>query len=65
MQEFYSSLYASDPIDLQSAQSFLSQTPLSRIKPHQLSALNAPISLTEISDTIRSLAANKVPGLMA
>lgn len=53
MLQYYSSLYMADPIDTPTAFSFLEKVTLSQISPSQLDALNAPISLPEISNAIK------------
>lgn len=62
MQQFYSTLYATDPIDAQKARAFLGKTSLPKISTLQLETLNAPITPTEISTTIRHLTLSKAPG---
>lgn len=62
MLQFYSALYAPDPLDKQTTRSFLEKVDLPNITPLQLEALNAPISLSEISNTIRNLTPSKAPG---
>lgn len=62
MLQYYSSLYRPDPINPATAQSFLEKVTLSQVSPSQLEALNAPISLHEISTTIKNLAPSKAPG---
>lgn len=55
MLQYYSSLYAPDPIDKKIAQAFLDKISIPSITPFQLETLNAPI-------TIRNLAPSKAPG---
>lgn len=60
--QYYSSLYATEPIDKKAAQALLENISIPMITPSQLETLNAPICLPEISYTICSLAPSKAPG---
>lgn len=62
MLKLYSSLYAPDLIRKSITQKFLDKLYLPSVTPSQLKTLNAPISISEISKTIRLLAPNKAPG---
>lgn len=62
IQSFYSSLYATDPIDHSLAHKFLDKFKLPSITPSQLETLNEPISTTEISTAINQLALGKALG---
>lgn len=59
MLQYYTSLYASDPIDKNIAQKFLDKLYLPTVTPAQLGTLNADISMSEISTIIRHLAPAK------
>lgn len=59
MFKYYQALYTPDSIDKQMARSFLENVDIPKVTPSQLEALNAPISLPEISSTIRNLTPSK------
>lgn len=62
MIQYYTSLHATDPIDKKVAQTFLDKISLPTVTLSQFETINVPISLSEISTTIRNLAPSKAPG---
>lgn len=62
MHSFYSSLYSPHSIDFSLANNFLDKIKLPSVTPSQLQILNAPISLSEISNAINHIALGKASG---
>lgn len=62
LKNFFTKLYAQEPIDLQAATSYLGSTNLPLIDPDHLRKLNAPITEEESNVTIRGLSNGKAPG---
>lgn len=55
-------LYSPDPIDRDQAQDFLDQVPLPKLDQAFLKQINTPITLSEVTTAISTLANGKAPG---
>lgn len=62
-RDFYAKLYTADaPQEDHLAKTFVDQIELPTLTPTQINNLNAPISDTELEDTIKGLMIGKPPG---
>lgn len=62
LEKFYASLYGADSIDETTAISFLDRVLLPIMNDTLLTQLNAPVSLIEITGTIKTLSPGKAQG---